>query len=112
MPFVNIRELARDTSRVVSDVAASGRPAIITRGGKPVATLMPIDATELEDWILANDPALVKSYAEADKDLAAGRSISLDRYLAEQRKRDAATARRRSAAARSRRARRAKERQR
>ncbi len=82
MPVVNIRELARETSRVVSQVAATGRPALITRGGKPVAALMPVDAQDLEDWVLANHPNFLKSYAEAERDFAEGRSISLDRYLA------------------------------
>jgi prevent-host-death family protein len=104
MPFVNIRELARETSRVVSEVASSGRPAIITRAGKPVATLLPIDAEDLEVWVLANDPELVKSYAQAERDFAAGRSISLDRYLEEEKKkRETARNRRRSAAGRTKR---------
>lgn len=83
MPFVNIRELARDTSRVVSAVASSGRPAVITRGGKPVAALMPMAEEDLEDWILANHPDLVRSYEQAERDFAAGRGVPLERVLAE-----------------------------
>jgi prevent-host-death family protein len=50
---VSIRELQRNASRVVDDVAASGRPALVTRHGHPVAALVPVGERELEDLVLA-----------------------------------------------------------
>jgi prevent-host-death family protein len=50
---VSIRELQRNASRVVDDVAASGRPALVTRHGHPVAALVPVAERELEDLVLA-----------------------------------------------------------
>src|SRR6266542_3077568 len=60
MAAVNVRGLARNTSKVIDDVERRKRPAIITRGGRPVAAVVPIDSEALEDWILANAPEFVE----------------------------------------------------
>lgn len=85
MPIVNVRELSRGTSRVVASVVRTGRPAIVTKGGRPVALVTALDPDELEDWVLANAPEFVKGMRRADADLAAGRTISLEDYLARRR---------------------------
>lgn len=77
MPTVSIRDLARRSSRVVDDVSSSGRPAIITRRGKPVAALIAIDPDELEAFVLANAPEYARSMRDADADLAKGRTRTL-----------------------------------
>jgi prevent-host-death family protein len=46
---VGIRALARNVSRVVAEVAQSGRPTIVTRHGEPVAALIPIAPPGRED---------------------------------------------------------------
>ena len=78
MAAVNVRELARNTSRVIGDVARRKRPTIITRGGRPVAAVVPIDADALEDWILANSPEFVDGMRKADDELRRGETIGLD----------------------------------
>lgn len=82
MAVVNMRELARSTSRVVDAVHRSGRSALVTRGGRPVVAMVPIDEGALEDWILANSPQFVTSLRKANADLREGRAISLDVFLA------------------------------
>src|SRR3989454_10647646 len=82
MAAVNIRELARNTSKVIGDVARRKRPTIITRGGRPVAAVVPIDAEALEDWILANSPEFVRGMREADKELRRGQTIGMDEAFA------------------------------
>ena len=77
MPTVSIRDLARRSSQVVEDVSKSGRPAIITRRGKPVGALIAIDPDELEDFVLANAPEYARSMRDADADLATGRTRTL-----------------------------------
>lgn len=93
MPIVNMRELSRGTSKVIGAVVRTGRPAIVTKGGRPVAVVSAVDPDEIEDWLLANSPGIVESLRQADADLAAGRTVSLDDYLARTRRR--APARRR-----------------
>ena len=81
MAVVNMRELARSTSRVVDAVHRSGRSALVTRGGRPVVAMVPIDEGALEDWILANSPRFVASLRKANADLREGRALSLDVFL-------------------------------
>ena len=78
MPTVSIRDLANKASAVVDEVAKSGKPAVVTKRGKPVAAVVPIDPNALDDWVLANAPPYVKAMRDADRDLVAGRTASLD----------------------------------
>lgn len=81
---VGIRDLARKASQIVEQVGSTGRPALITRRGKPVAALIPIDESELEDWILSNAPEFVRSMRQADREIARGeRGRPLDEVLAQ-----------------------------
>ena len=82
MAVVNMRELARSTSRVVESVHRSGKAALVTRGGRPVVALIPIDEDALEDWILAKSPGFGASLRKADADLRDGRAVPLDEFLA------------------------------
>jgi prevent-host-death family protein len=83
VPTVSIRDLARRSSKVVNDVTSSGRPAIITRRGKPVGALIAIDPDELEDFVLANAPEYARSMRDADADLARGRTRTLSDVIDE-----------------------------
>ncbi|HEV8537186.1 MAG TPA: type II toxin-antitoxin system Phd/YefM family antitoxin [Candidatus Limnocylindria bacterium] len=78
MGAVNVRELARNTSKVIGDVARRKRPTIITRGGRPVAAVVPIDADALEDWILANSPEFVRGMQRADQELRRGETKGMN----------------------------------
>ena len=77
MTAVDIRELARNTSKVIGDVVRRNRPTLITRGGRPVAALIPIDADALEDWILANSPEFVRGMHKADQGLRLGQTVGM-----------------------------------
>lgn len=46
---VTIRELANRASAVIDEVVRSGRPAIVTRRGYPVAAAVPLDEPTLEE---------------------------------------------------------------
>ena len=82
MPVVNMRELARSTSKVIGHVARSKKPTFVTRSGHPVAVLMPIDELALEDWVLANAPEFVDSMREGELDAKHGRTVTLEDYFA------------------------------
>ncbi len=69
---VSIRDLANNASAVVDQVATSGRPAVVTKHGKPIAAVVPIDQEALEDWVLANAPDFVANMAEADEEITLG----------------------------------------
>jgi len=62
-------------------VHRSGKAALVTRGGRPVVAMIPIDEAALEDWILANSPGFTASLRKADADRRDGRAVSLDTFL-------------------------------
>ena len=82
LAIVNVRELSRNTSKVIGAVTRTKQPTLVMRGGRPVAALYPVEAEDWEDWVLANAPEFVASMREADEDLRAGRTITLDEYFA------------------------------
>jgi prevent-host-death family protein len=51
---IGIRDLANHASAVVDEVSRTGRPALVTRNGRPVAVLAAIDEDELLDFVLAS----------------------------------------------------------
>lgn len=83
MTTVSIRDLGRRPSQVVDEVVRTGRPAIITRHGRPVTAMVAVDADELEDFVLSHAPAFARSRRSADADLRAGRVRPADEVFAE-----------------------------
>jgi prevent-host-death family protein len=83
MSAIGVRELGRNPSKVLDELAEGRRPILITRRGRPVAVLTPIDPDEVEDQILAHAPEFVAGRAEADADLREGRTVPLSKLLAE-----------------------------
>lgn len=67
MTTVNLRELANAASRVVADVAEGGRPVFVTRHGRPVAALVPVDDEALLDFVLDNAPEYVADIRRGDE---------------------------------------------
>jgi prevent-host-death family protein len=80
---VSIRELARNASGVVRDVARTGRPALVTRHGTPMVAVVPIDESELEDFILSKSRGVVADLADAEKALVAGKTRPASDVFAE-----------------------------
>ncbi len=76
---MGIRELARGAGSIIENLTRYQEPAVITRGGRPVAYLLPIDEHEFEDFVLANAPGFVESLEAADVELRAGETSSLPR---------------------------------
>jgi prevent-host-death family protein len=56
MPFIGIRDLSRQTSRVIKEFEATGEPVVVTREGRPIGALMPISEAQLQDLALATAP--------------------------------------------------------
>jgi len=83
MATISIRDLGRRPSQVIDEVVRTGRPAIITRHGRPVTAMVAIDADDLEDFVLANAPEYARSRRDADADLRTGRSRPAAEFFAE-----------------------------
>ena len=48
VPTVSIRDLANKASAVIDEVAKSGKPAVVTKRGKPIAKVTPVAALDNE----------------------------------------------------------------
>jgi prevent-host-death family protein len=80
MSTVGVRELARRASAILDEVATRKEPALITRRGRPIAYLLPVDSEQFEEFVLANAPEFVAGRAAADTELRAGETISLAEF--------------------------------
>jgi prevent-host-death family protein len=71
--LVSIRDLSRNPSAVVDEVERTGRPALVTRNGKPIAALVRIEQDKLEDWLLSTvaSPPIGASLEESPEELRA-----------------------------------------
>jgi len=63
---VGIRELAKHASAIIHDIESKKEPALITRRGRPVAYVLPVDSQEFEDFVLAHAPQFVNGAAAGD----------------------------------------------
>ncbi len=77
MSTIGVRDLARHASSIISDIEQTREPALITRRGRPVAYMLPVDSEQFEDFVLAHAPEFVEGMAAADAELAAGETTSL-----------------------------------
>lgn len=84
MPIISVRDLTRGAAAVFEAMEASpgGPPYVITRNGKPVAALVPIDESQVETLLLAAAPALVHQRDAAANARAEGRTTTLEGFLA------------------------------
>jgi prevent-host-death family protein len=80
MRVANTVELKNKTNELLREVM-KGNPLIITYRGRPAASILPLSEDDLEDFIIEHSPSIRKKIAQAEKDLKAGRLISLDEYL-------------------------------
>lgn len=83
MSTISIRDLQRNTSGVIAAVADSKHTALVTRHGEPIAALVPIDAQDLEDYLLSKVPGFAEDMAAADDALATGQTRSAADVFAE-----------------------------
>jgi PHD/YefM family antitoxin component YafN of YafNO toxin-antitoxin module len=74
---IGVRDLARHASSIISDIEQTKEPALITRRGRPVAYMLPVDSEQFEDFVLAHAPEFVEGTAAANAELADGETISL-----------------------------------
>jgi prevent-host-death family protein len=72
METVGVRDLANRASAVLDQLEQGGQPVIVTRRGRPIAVLSPIDAEEFYDYVLAHSPEFVAGRKAAEERFARG----------------------------------------
>ena len=76
-------DLSESADTLLDRLARDNEPMLVRRGDAIVAALVPLDADELDDFLLARLPGLKEDLRQADIDLMEGRSISLTELLAD-----------------------------
>jgi antitoxin (DNA-binding transcriptional repressor) of toxin-antitoxin stability system len=59
-----VRELARQATRIISEIENSGKPAFITRYGRFIATIMPLAPGQVESQAL---PEMARQLAKRNR---------------------------------------------
>lgn len=77
MSTIGVRELARHASSIINDIELKKEPALITRRGRPVVYMLPVDSEEFEDFVLTHARQFVDGMAAANAELTAGETVSL-----------------------------------
>lgn len=77
MSTIGVRELARHASSIINNIEQKKEPALVTRRGRPVVYMFPVDSEEFEDFVLAHAPRFVEGMAAADVELTASETVSL-----------------------------------
>ena len=81
---VGVRDLGQRASAVIADVEKTGQPTLVTRHGRPVAVLLPINEDDFYDYVLARAPEYVHDMREADAAIERGEiGKPLDQVLGE-----------------------------
>ncbi|HEV3093815.1 MAG TPA: type II toxin-antitoxin system Phd/YefM family antitoxin [Solirubrobacteraceae bacterium] len=83
MSTIGVRDLARHASAIINDIEQKKEPALVTRRGRPVVYMLPVDSEEFEDFALAHAPQFVEGMVAANTELAAGETVSLASVRAE-----------------------------
>lgn len=84
MEHVGVRELVNRASALLDGLEQGGAPVIVTRHGRPVAVLSPIDTEAFYDHVLAQAPEFVRGRASAEQEILAGDTgIPLADFIAE-----------------------------
>ncbi len=63
MKFVTIRDMKINGSKLIEGL--KGEDAVITKYGKPVAVVLPIDEDSIEEFIIAHNPKLLAELSRA-----------------------------------------------
>lgn len=75
MAAVTVTEVKNRATQVLRSVER-GKEYVVTKRGRPIAVILPVDPEALEDWILANHPEAVRRRERARAEIEAGRFVT------------------------------------
>lgn len=81
MRFINTAELKSHVDAVLAEVC-HGETVVVTRRGKPAATLLPTTEEELDQVLFERSTVVRKALREGLRDLHTGRFTTLRAYAA------------------------------
>lgn len=82
MVTTGVRELKNKTSEILGKARDEG-VVIVTNNGKAVAAIVPLDESEVEDFLISHSPKIKAAVRRGVKDSLAGRVYSPEELLEE-----------------------------
>jgi prevent-host-death family protein len=83
MSMMGIREFSKNISGFIEHVETSGEPAVVTRHGKPVVAIIPLNAEGFEDFVLSHLPEFAAGMRAANAELIRGETRPLADVIAD-----------------------------
>src|SRR5437588_2167003 len=78
MPIVTVRDLAHEMKTVLSRVEEDNETLLVTRNGKPIVAIVPVDPAEAERYIVQSAPEMIAARKRAESAGASRPGYSLD----------------------------------
>src|SRR4051794_12193120 len=72
MHYVGVRELSNRASALLDQVQEDEQPVVVTKHGRPVAVLSPIDSDAFYDFVLEQAPEFAAARKAVEDKMAAG----------------------------------------
>jgi prevent-host-death family protein len=76
---ISVAEFSEDPGRAVRRVKGSKSPLVLTKRGRAQAVLLSVETFERNE----HERAILQAFARGEKEIASGRSFSLDQVLAD-----------------------------
>jgi antitoxin (DNA-binding transcriptional repressor) of toxin-antitoxin stability system len=83
VPVIGVRQLTRETAAVLKQLESDREPVVITRQGRPVATLAAVNPDEVRDLVLGLAPELAETDSTVDVEPGDNRIRTLDEVAEE-----------------------------
>lgn len=77
MATIGVRELKSRTSDIIQR-SERGETFVVTKRGRPISVLMPLDDDDLEDFVLANAPRFTRLYERGLREYREGETVDLE----------------------------------
>lgn len=81
MAVATVRALLREAATIFEGIERTREPVLITRNGRPIAALVPVDPDQAESMVLSSMPEFIASRRDAESASAEGRTTPLETVL-------------------------------
>lgn len=81
MAMISVRDLQRNAKDIFDKIEDDSEPVVITRRGRPIAALTPVNQAQAEAILVATSSEFIESRQQAENARAEGRTASLQQML-------------------------------
>lgn len=78
MTHIGISSLRTQADRIVRELRKGKKEFVITDRGRPIAIIVPVNAEELEDYVLATHPFFEQMRQRAREEIETGETVGIE----------------------------------